>query len=119
MNPQSIDTVKVGNRIVLTPQESLTHQNCKSLEATLSECISQKKAEIILDLKGVLFLDSEALELLLRTHEELGKQGGLLKIVGINAVCRDILLATRLINVCRVDEHIPEAIRSGVSSWIL
>ena len=114
MNSQSIDAVKLGNRIVLTPKESLTYQNCKGLEATLSECTTRKKTEIILDLKAVSFLDSGTLELLLKTHEELEKEGGVLKIVGMNAVCRDILLATRLIHVFRVYADIPEAIKSGI-----
>ena len=114
MSPQSIDAVKLGNRIVLTPKESLTYQNCIELEATLSEFITRKKTEVILDFKAVSFLDSETLELLVRTHEELEKEGGVLKIVGMNAVCRDILLATRLIHVFRVYADIPEAIKSGI-----
>ena len=114
MSPQSIDAVKLGNRIVLTPKESLTYENCEGLEATLSEYNARKKTEIILDLKAVSFLDSATLELLLRTHEELEKEGGVLKIVGMNAVCHDILLATRLIHIFRVFEDVPEALKSGI-----
>jgi hypothetical protein len=35
-----------------------------------------------------------------------------LKIVGLNTVCRDILIVTRLINVFNIYSDVPEAVRS-------
>ncbi len=55
-------------------------------------------------------LDSAALELMIDIHDTLMSQGGALKIVGLNEVCRDILLATRIINVLFVYKDINEAI---------
>ena len=114
MTPTKIGTARVSSRTILAPKESLTYQNCEELETMFNDSLSRYKTEIILDCKAVSFMDSEALELLLRFHEELRNRGGRLKIIGLNAVCRDILNATRIINVLNVYEDIHQAVK-GVS----
>lgn len=113
MKPSSstISIAKVGSRTVLAPKESLTYENREDLETTFEECINQQKSDIILDCKAVTYMDSEALELLVHMHEELRNRGSRLKIIGLNDVCRDIFVATRLIHL-QVFEDIHEAIRS-------
>ncbi len=103
---------KAGARTIISPKESLNHQNCQELETTLKVCGQQSRSEIILDFKAVKFIDSEVLELLVRMHEELKMRGGVQKIIGLNSVCRDILYATRLINILNVFNDINEAIKS-------
>ncbi len=103
---------KVGASSVVAPGESLTYQNCKELEDLIKGLISQNQTRIILDCKTVPFMDSKVLELLLQLHNTLKNRGGALKITGLNAVCRDILLTTRLINILFVYEDIAEALRS-------
>ena len=107
----AISIAKVGTRTVLAPKESLTYETCEELQTTFDECINQQRADIVLDCKAVTFMDSEALELLVRMHEELRNRGSLLKIIGLNDVCHDIFVATRLIHL-HVYEDINEAIRS-------
>ena len=111
MTPTKIGKARVSSRTIVSPKESLTIQNCEELETMFSDSLSQHKTEIIVDFKAVSFMDSEALELLLRFHEELSNRGGRLKIIGINAVCRDILNATRLINFFNVYEDIHHAVK--------
>ncbi len=113
MEPSSVISIaKAGNRTILVPQDSLTYNNCEQLEATFNECISQQRINIILDCRAVHLMDSEALELLVRMHDEMRNLGGTLKIIGLNEVCRDTLIATRLIYL-DIYEDIHEAIRSG------
>ena len=112
MKTSEIDLMEVGGRTVLTPQKSITHQNCEELKDLFSDIINQNKTEIILDCKSVKFLDSEALELLTKIHDELKNRGGVIKIIGLDAVCRDILVATRLINVLYVYDDIHKAIKN-------
>ena len=107
-----ISVAKAGSRTILAPQDSLTYENCGELEVAMNECISQQQINIILDCKAVQFMDSEALELLVRMHEELRKLGGTLRITDLNDVCGDIFHATRLIYL-NVYDDIHEAIRSG------
>jgi anti-sigma B factor antagonist len=107
----AISIAKVGSRTVLTPKRSITYENREEIQATIEECIQQQRSDIILDCKAVGYMDSEALELLVRMHEELRDQGNRLKIIGLNDVCRDIFVATRLIHL-HVYQDIHEAIKS-------
>ena len=113
MKPSKIGEGEAGAMKILSPKESLTYENCEELEAAFNECINQYKNKIILDCKGISFIDSEGLELLVRIDEKLRKRGGILKIVALNAVCRDIFIATRLINIFHVYKDIYEAIRDA------
>jgi anti-anti-sigma factor len=112
MKAPRIGIWEAGASMVLTPKESLTHQNCAEIEGVFDGYIEQLKTKIILDCKEIAFMDSKGLELLIRVDEKLKKRGGTLKIVGLNSVCRDIFFATRLINTLRVYKDINEAIRS-------
>ncbi len=112
LKPTTISITKIASRTVLTPKGPLTYQNSDELETMFNECIIQGSKEIILDFKAVSFMDSEVLELLIRMHETLTKQGGMLKIINLDAVCKDILIATRLINVLHVFKNINNAIKS-------
>jgi len=99
----------VGTRTVITPRGSLTYQNQQELEAVFQKCFEQRKTEVILDCKSVPFIDSEVLEYLLNIHNDLRNSGGVLILVGLDAVCRDILRATRLMNVFNVYRNIQES----------
>ena len=103
---------KVGASSVVNPGKSLTYQNYKELEDLINGLVSQNQTRIILDCKNTPFIDSKGLELLVQLHNELKNRGGAIKITALNAVCRDILLSTRLINVFFVYEDIAEALRS-------
>jgi anti-anti-sigma factor len=105
-------TEKIGGRLVVTPKEPLTHQNCEQLGGVFEKCMNQGQSEIILDCKAVSYLDSAGLEFLCRMHDALKARGGALKIIETGEVCRDILVATRLINVFFVYENINQAMRS-------
>ena len=105
-------SINVGGRAILAPESSITYENCQPLKSEFDDALKENKTEIILDCKQVSLVDSTALELLLQTHAELRSKGGALKIVGLNEVCRDILLVTRLINVLFVYKDIHEAITS-------
>lgn len=112
MTPSTIILTKIGSETVLAPKGPLTYQRCGELETMFNDCIRQYKTVIILNCKDVPFIDGEVLELLVRMHETLKKQGGMLKIIQMVEVCRDILFATRLIKVFHVYNNINEAIRN-------
>jgi len=111
MRPSKNDMANAGARTVLTPKESLTYKNCEKIHASFTEFINQNKTEVILDCKGIPLMDSQALELLVQMNDELKKRGGILKLARLNEVCRDILLATRLLNTLHVYKDMNEAIR--------
>ena len=112
MNSSGIGITRIGSKSVLTPRGAITYRNIDNLKSMFNECIGNNKTEIILDCKAISFLDSEVLEYILKIHEELRNQGGILKLININAICRDIFLVTRLINVFYIYDDIHKAIRN-------
>ena len=113
-DPKKIDGMSIGGRTVLMPKSQITHENCHELKEQIDDAVQRNKTDIILDCKHVGLFDSAALQLLIQTHDELRNKGGALKIVGLNDVCRDILLATRLINVLFVYKDIHEAVTNTI-----
>jgi anti-anti-sigma factor len=104
--------MNISGRTIVTLESQITYSNCNELEEKIDNAIQQNKTEIILDCKNVGLLDSAALQLLVQTHEELRNKGGALKMVGLNDVCLDIMLATRLINMLFIYKDIHEAVTS-------
>jgi anti-anti-sigma factor len=102
---------KINRRKVLNVNKSLTYQNCEKVEATFKDYLDKQVTEIIIDFSRISFLDSEGLELLLQMHNELKQQGGTLKIIHLNSLCKDILQATQLINIFRIYEDMNRAIK--------
>ena len=110
--PSKIGVVRVGTHTVLAPKGPLTVDNLEALDSMFDELPKQPKMEIVLDFRDVSFLDSRALELLVRLDDELKEQGSALKLANLNDLCRDILYATRLINIFLVYEDIQKAVRN-------
>jgi len=102
---------KLGHHTVITLKEPINHQNCKELEASILGAVGKGHLAVILECKEVSYLDSAALEMLLRLQDSVKERGILVKIVGLNALCRDIMIATRLINQFNVYASVPEAIK--------
>lgn len=110
--PSQISTSRVGASNIISPSGLLTYQNRNELEAVFEELISQNRIRIIVDFKSVIYMDSDVLEMLVKVHNTLRTRRGVLKIVGLNPVCRDIFLATRLNNILHVHEDLAGALRN-------
>lgn len=113
MSPSKMGQKKSGKKAVLALKESLTYQNIDELKASFEDCIDQNKTEIILDCQSLSFLDSAALEFLVEMQEGIRSHGGVIKLFGLNQVCRDIMTATRLINSLNIYQDIHEAIKGA------
>jgi anti-anti-sigma factor len=108
-----VSTMQVGVRTILTIGGPLAHENVQDMTKAFGDLPRPHKAEFVLDMKGVTVMDSAALEALVEMHESLAAVGGTLKIVGLNELCQDILIATRLAGVLRVYEDLAKAARAG------
>ncbi|HLA28406.1 MAG TPA: STAS domain-containing protein [Syntrophales bacterium] len=111
MTPAKTAITQLGNHTIVTLKEPITYQNCKELEDCIERVAGKSQAAIILECKAVSYVDSVALEMLLRLQEKIMERGMQLKIVSLNAVCRDIMIVTRLINQFTVHASVPEAIK--------
>ena len=109
-----IGTTTIGSNVVLVLKEALTYKNCEDLEKAFNKLISQNKNRIICDMKAVSFLDSMALQLLLTMNDTLNSHGGSLRLFGLNSVCHDTFLATRLINVFHIYPDLQNVLRMEI-----
>lgn len=103
--------MQLGHHTVITLKEPVNHQNCKELEVSVLGTIEKGHLSIILEFKGVGYLDSAALEMLLRLQEGVTERGSLLKLADLNEICRDIMIVTRLINQFNVYPTVQEALK--------
>ena len=103
--------MQLGNHTVITLKEPVHHQNCKELEASVLDATGTSPRSIILECKEVGYVDSAALETLFRLQEAIKERGSQVKLVGLNALCRDIMIATRLISQFNIYSNVPEAIK--------
>ncbi len=108
------------NRTVLTPTCNLVGDAGKDLTDSVTACLEDDEARIIIDLSGVSAIDSRHLEYLLDTHDALAKRGGGLRLVKANPLHMDIFRITGLKNHLSVESateqvllRFPEAQRSG------
>ena len=103
--------VQLGHHTVITLKEAINHQNCKELEASVLGAIGNNHLAVILECTEVSYLDSAALEMLLRLQDSVKERGSLVKLAGLNELCRDIMIVTRLINQFTVYSSVQEAIK--------
>lgn len=103
--------MQLGQHTVVTLKGPINHQNCRELEVLLQAEIMKNPFAVILECREVGYLDSAALETLLLLQNAIRERGSLLKLVGLNALGRDILTATRLINDFDVYSNLQEAIK--------
>ncbi|MHB8093102.1 MAG: STAS domain-containing protein [Syntrophales bacterium] len=103
--------MQLGHYTVITLKEPLNHQNCKELETSVLDVIGKSRLAIILECKEVSYIDSAALEMLLRLQDAIKERGILMKLVGLDELCRDIMVVTRLINQFNVYSSVPEAMK--------
>lgn len=107
---QSQKVPERGRRAILTFNGTLTHENCAEMERSISDEIRQMRSEVILDLNHVPFMDSAVIELLVDLSEQMQSRGTKLKIIRLQKICRDILLATRTMQTLQVYKDLHAAI---------
>lgn len=110
MNTTATTSPIAGRRAILPYNGALTHENCTELKQDVLAEIQRKRSEVILDFKHVKLLDSAALDVLVDLHESLKTQGKHLKIIRIQKLCLDILMATRLMHTLKTYENLHAAI---------
>jgi anti-anti-sigma factor len=111
MKHHNIAISKVGTHTVLTPRGALTFQNCEELENLFKDLTDKGEDHLIIDCKEVSLMDSKTLEILLQMHTMLSGMNGVLKLSGMNDVCWDIMIVTRLINILHVFKDFHGAIK--------
>jgi anti-anti-sigma factor len=82
----SVDVISGGDRI--------SGEHVAELSALLDGRVDRGQPQIVLDLQGIVVIDSAGLELLLDFQEKCQRMGGALKLANVGALCREVLKAT-------------------------
>ena len=115
---QSAEGFTVGRTLlagttVLSPSSSLTFEHCAEMRSALEEACRSRHPRVVIDCRAVKLMDSEALVLLVESHEKLRANRAELRLAHLNDVCSDILTVCRLIHVFVVCDDIHQAIKDG------
>jgi len=91
-----IDEQCEGDVTIIRPQGPIAGSDAENFRAQLARLVSERPPRIILDATTVSFMDSEALEAIAETTEQLIRTGEALKLVGVNEVLHEVLELTEL-----------------------
>lgn len=82
------------------------------LRKEISELIHNEKKKVILNLRKVDFIDSSGIGEIVRSLTTIQKNGGVLKLLHLEAKVRDLFTITRLITVFETFENEKDAVDS-------
>ena len=107
-----IDMQHQGAVTVVKPQGPLNHEEAESMRACLTDVSGKSLGRFVIDMASISFVDSQGLEVLLDTGEELEKSGQVLKLCGVNETLREVLELTELAEHFEHYEDATTAVRS-------
>lgn len=88
-----------GPASVIDVVGSLTLFESGALRQAISELLAEKRKDIVLNLRGLEYLDSSGIGELVRNYLTVIKSGGTLKVVGLSDKVEEILRITQLYRV--------------------
>jgi anti-sigma B factor antagonist len=78
--------------------------------AVLEQLLAAGKNRIVLDMRGVDYIDSSALGCLVMAHTKVSRTGGAMSMFGLNEKALELLVITKLATVFRIAETEIDAI---------
>jgi anti-sigma B factor antagonist len=90
----------------------LTSFEASGLRDTISGLLKQGRNNIILNLSGLLYLDSSGIGELARNYLTVIKRGGVMKVVGLSSKIEEILKITQLHQIFQEFSDEETALRS-------
>lgn len=107
-----IRTQDYNNVTVIEMQGELDADFAEQLQSTISDVITTNKTGIVLDMRGVGFIDSKGLEQLLWARDYCNENKRGIRIAGLDENCAKILEITRLENEFDHYPELSEAVKS-------
>jgi anti-sigma B factor antagonist len=86
--------------------------NTIALHKSIRTLVMEKKLLILLNLAGVMYIDSCGLGELVASQVSVENQGGTIKLLGLTESLRELLTATRLLTVFEAYEDEADAIQN-------
>ena len=100
----SVGILNLSGPFIAGEQDNLTE--------TIDRCMADGIMRIIVNMKHTPFIDSAGIETLQSLVLEFARRGADFRITGLNDVCRDIFVATRMMSFIHVIDDAESAIRS-------
>lgn len=107
-----VKQLKQGLATILTVPEALIGDLSEELRQHIQACLNAGDLHLVVDCHQATAFDSKALEMLLACSRLARRKGGTIKLVHLNEVCRDTLVATRVEQFLEVYPDIPRALQS-------
>ena len=107
-----IRTQDYNNVTVIEMQGELDADFAEQFQNTISDVITTNKTGIVLDMRGVGFIDSKGLEQLLWARDYCNENKRGIRIAGLDENCAKILEITRLENEFDRYAELSEAVKS-------
>ena len=85
-----------GTINVILVEGAMTTAELTPLSDALQSTADRGQPKLLMDLVGVPTVDSATLEMLVETQETCRRRGGVLKLTGLNPLCREVLAVTGL-----------------------
>lgn len=93
-----LEVTKHGAVWMLTSDQSINADCVADLEQRIEPCFAAGQPKLVLSLQHVPLIDSAGLEWIWNTRHRCDACGGGLELAAPSALCREILVATRLSN---------------------
>jgi anti-sigma B factor antagonist len=90
---------QVGQVSVVEVSGKLTSLESGALSNSIAQLLKDGRKQILLNLKGLTYLDSSGIGDLVRTYMSVIKRGGEMKVVGLTDKVEEILKITQLYQV--------------------
>ena len=90
---------QVGQVSVVEVSGKLTSLESGALSNSIAQLLKEGRKQILLNLKGLTYLDSSGIGDLVRTYMSVIKRGGEMKVVGLTDKVEEILKITQLYQV--------------------
>ncbi len=104
-------TVHNGRIAVIEPRGSLVGDgDTDRLREIVSDFVEQGNKALVINLQKVNYLNSTGIGALIAAHATYAKNGGQVRIVGIQNNVQNLLVITKLIDVFEVDDTLDGAI---------
>jgi len=106
-------TLAGGSVALLEPKGSLIGgDETDELRAAVADLFEQGNRKLVIDLSKVTYLNSTAIGVLVQAHTSYGKNGGTVKLCGINKNINNIFVVSKLTMVFDVSDTRDEAVSS-------
>ena len=97
---------------VLSGDLPLNAEHAAEVATLCAESVGRGQSRMVLDFKKIPLIDSAGLELLLTLRDDCLRGGGSLQLANLGTTCRDILVATGVVEHFAVFDNLDTAVGS-------